>query len=53
MNLNSLYIGTVLNNSDISDVENKQPKGQVKVLINGISTTSPNGDEYGFPFGKI
>ena len=52
MNLNSLYIGTVLNNSDISDVENKQPKGQVKVLINGVSTTSAGGDEYGFPFGK-
>jgi len=52
MNLNSLYIGTVLNNSDISDVENTQPKGQVKVLINGVSTTSPGGDEYGFPFGK-
>ena len=52
MNLNSLYIGTVLNNSDISDVENEQPRGQVKVLINGISTTSSDGDEFGFPFGK-
>ena len=52
MNLNSLYIGTVLNNSDISDVENEQPRGQVKVLINGISTTSSGGDEFGFPFGK-
>ena len=52
MNLNRLYIGTVLNNSDISDVDNKQPKGQVKVLINGISTTSADGDEYGFPFGQ-
>lgn len=52
MNLNSLYIGTVLNNSDISDVENKEPQGQVKVLINGISTTSSDGEEFGFPFGK-
>ena len=52
MNLNSLYIGTVLNNSDISDVENKELQGQVKVLINGISTTSSDGEEFGFPFGK-
>jgi len=52
MNLNSLYIGTVLNNSDISDIENTQPRGQVKVLINGVSTTSPEGDSFGFPFGK-
>jgi hypothetical protein len=52
MNLNSLYIGTVLNNSDISDVENEAPRGQVKVLINGISQTSNGGDQFGFPFGK-
>ncbi len=52
MNLNSLYIGTVLNNSDISDVENKEPRGQVKVLINNISPTGSDNEQFGFPFGK-
>jgi|TARA_R110000803_G_scaffold199716_1_gene263837 hypothetical protein len=53
MNLNSLYQGIVLNNSDISDVENERPRGRVKVLIKGISITSSDGDIYGpMPVGK-
>jgi len=52
MNLNSLYIGTVLNNSDISDVQNTELRGRVKVLINGISTVSSDNENFGFPFGR-
>lgn len=51
MNLSNIYIGTVLNNSDISDSGIERPNGQVKVLIKGISNTGPAGDAYKFPLG--
>jgi len=49
--LNSLFIGKVLYDSDISDKSNDRPLGRVRVLIEGISMGSNTREVYKYPLG--
>lgn len=51
MNLSNVYVGTVVNNSDLSEKGVVRPRGMVKVLINGITDTAGGGEEFKFPRG--
>lgn len=40
--LNGIYLGKVILNSDIADANNERPLGRVKVLIHGVTYTDTN-----------